>query len=293
MKSKSISRYSSPIGIGEVPKPPGRHVKRNVPAMIEPRRQREPHLADDLRPQPQRWQRLAPGAQDSSGHIAAAVRSPSPDAAGRSRRRHSPVRPIPRPCRRPFPCLRSIDGPPCANLNAASGTAHGPSSPSSNVWNTRRSAKCGSARASAIVRTFAAGTWRPGTGFPLVGGLGFDDVGDNSGFALAVVDPRLVIGLDHVLAPHRPPEPFLLTDVAGADHHHALLGVIGAVGGERLLVAVRFRFGAVAEIAGHQRGLHHHRDAEHGEVDMLALAGVRSRWKRAAESAKAPIVPVA
>jgi hypothetical protein len=30
---------------------------------------------------------------------------------------------------------------------------------------------------------------------PLVGGLGFDDVGDNRSFSLAIVDPRLVVVL--------------------------------------------------------------------------------------------------
>src|SRR3984893_14023371 len=127
---------------------------------------------------------------------------------------------------------------------------------------------------------------------PLVGGLGFDNVRNDCGFPLAVIDPRLVVGLDHVGSVDRGAKPRLLADVASGGHHHALLGVVGAVGGEGLLVAVRFRLAAVAEIAGHQRGLHHHRDAEHREVDVLALAGALALEEGLA-SAKAPIVPVA
>src|SRR5512140_1881548 len=36
------------------------HVKRHLPAVIDPRCQRQPHLADDLRPQLKRGGRLAP-----------------------------------------------------------------------------------------------------------------------------------------------------------------------------------------------------------------------------------------
>jgi hypothetical protein len=53
----------------------------------------------------------------------------------------------------------------------------------------------------------------------------------------------------------------------------AFFRVIGAVRREGLLVAVRPRLGAIAEIAGQERCLHHHRNAKHGEVDMLPLAG--------------------
>ena len=45
-------------------------VERHLPAVIEPRRQREPDLADDLRPQLQRGGAVAPGCEASSGQAA-------------------------------------------------------------------------------------------------------------------------------------------------------------------------------------------------------------------------------
>src|ERR1700730_11858454 len=67
---------------------------------------------------------------------------------------------------------------------------------------------------------------------PLVGGLRFDNVRNDCGFPLAVIDPCLVVVLDHVCLFERAPEPRLLADVASADHNHALLCVVGAFGGE-------------------------------------------------------------
>src|SRR5580704_5991739 len=121
-------------------------------------------------------------------------------------------------------------------------------------------------------------------GLPLVRGLGPDDIGDDRGLARAIVKASLVIGLDHVGPLDRSPEPRLLTDVAGPDHYHTFLCVIGAVRGEGLLVAVRPWLGAVAEIAGQEGCLHHHRDPKHGEVDMLPLAGTLALKKGARKS---------
>src|SRR5262245_33646997 len=56
----------------------------------------------------------------------------------------------------------SIRGPPWANVKAASGTPKPPSMPGTEAWRwtTPRLASCGSASASPMVRTRAAGTWR-------------------------------------------------------------------------------------------------------------------------------------
>src|SRR6185312_16251287 len=51
--------------------PPSRHVKGDMPRMIEPWRQREPDLADNLRPQMQRVARVPPGRQ---GQLRPAIR---------------------------------------------------------------------------------------------------------------------------------------------------------------------------------------------------------------------------
>src|SRR5215831_9384012 len=135
----------------------------------------------------------------------------------------------------------SIDGPPCANLNAASGTAIGPSMPASVkfVEHTARLEMRISQRFRHRPHACGRHVARLEIDLPLVGGLALDDVRDDRRLAFTVIDPRLVVGLDHVGALDRTPKPCLLADVAGADHYHALFGVVGAVSGERLLVAVR------------------------------------------------------
>ena len=60
MKSKSIWNVRSPSGIGPVVRPRARDIERHVPGMIEPGRERQPDLADDLRPQVQRRIGVAP-----------------------------------------------------------------------------------------------------------------------------------------------------------------------------------------------------------------------------------------
>jgi len=53
--------------------PARRHVERNLPAVIRPRRQRQPDLADDLRPELQGRGRLAPRRIRQSGPEGGAI----------------------------------------------------------------------------------------------------------------------------------------------------------------------------------------------------------------------------
>ena len=113
-----------------------------------------------------------------------------------------------------------------------------------------------------------------------------------------VVDPQVGLRLHDAQgqAPVGPlqhlPQPALLPQIAGADHDQPVLRLVAAVGGEGLLVAMRLRLAAVAQIAGQMRAHQDHRDIEHRQVDVLALAGALP-LNRALASAKAAIVPVA
>ena len=174
-------------------------------------------------------------------------------------------------------------GPPCANLNAASGTPKSPSTPLPLVVAVDDAA----ARELRIGDRLAHGAHprrrhvaRLQEFLPFVGGARQHDLGQHRDLA-GVVGVALVVGLlDHLRAAEQRPQPALLAQVAGAEHHQPVLGLERAVGGVRMAVAVRLRMHAVAQIAGEQRAHQDHRHVEHRHVDALAAAGALALEQR-------------
>ena len=139
---------------------------------------------------------------------------------------------------------------------------------------TPRLAICGSAIASPMVRTRAAGTWRACRNSSHSSAVRVQHDLFEHGDLARVIRVAFVVGaLDHVGPLQQRPQPALLAQIAGAQHHQPVLGLECAVGGVRMAVAVRLRMHAVAQIAGEMRAHQDHRHVQHRHVDALAAAG--------------------
>ncbi len=90
---------------------------------------------------------------------------------------------------------------------------------------------------------------------PLRRGAGRHDLFQQCLLARAIRVAFVVGALDHLGVLQHRPQPLLLTQIRCPQHHQPVLRLVSAVGRMRLLVAMRLRVLAVAQIAGEVRGL--------------------------------------
>ena len=149
-------------------------------------------------------------------------------------------------------------------------------------WMTPRLAICGSATASPMVRTRAAGTWRAWRNSSHSSAVRVEhDLGQHRGLARRGRASRsslvrlIMSGRSSTVHSRRCWRRLLAPSITMPS-----LVFVGAVGGVGMAVAVRLGMGAVAQIAGQMRAHQDHRDVEHRHVDALAAAGALALEQR-------------
>ena len=125
------------------------------------------------------------------------------------------------------------------------------------------------------------GTWRACRNASHSSAVRVSMISASTAISRVVIGVALVVGLlDHVGTAEQRPQPALLAQVAGAQHHQPVLGLERAVGGVRMAVAGGLRMHAVAQVAGDVRAHQDHRHVEHRHVDALAAPGALALEQR-------------